>query len=44
MNKTLLEISQTKNAGLSEVLVNWRNYNQETVILAVSELKKKYPF
>lgn len=41
MNKTLLEISQTKNAGLSEVLVNWRNYNQETVILAVSELKKR---
>jgi hypothetical protein len=41
MNKTLLEISQTKNAGLSEVLVNWKNYDQETVILAISELKKR---
>lgn len=41
MNKTLLEISQTKNAGLSEVLVNWKKYDQETVILAMSELKKR---
>lgn len=41
MNKTLLEISQTKNAGLSEVLVNWKHYDQETVILTVSELKKR---
>lgn len=41
MNKTLLEITQTKNAGLSEVLVNWKNYDQATVILSVAELKKR---
>jgi len=41
MNKTLLEITQTKNTGLSEVLVNWKNYDQKTVILSVAELKKR---
>lgn len=41
MNKTLLEISQTKNGGLSEVVVNWKNYTKETVILAISELRKR---
>lgn len=41
MNKTLLEISQTKNAGLSEILINWKNYNDDTIILSLSELKKR---
>ncbi|RZJ50080.1 MAG: hypothetical protein EOO19_04055 [Chryseobacterium sp.] len=41
MNKTLLEILQTKNAGLSEVLINWKNYNDDTIILSLSELKKR---
>ncbi|GEN76827.1 hypothetical protein [Chryseobacterium hagamense] len=41
MNKTLLEITQTKNIGLSEVLVNWKNYDQATVLLSVAELKKR---
>ncbi|MCU7615410.1 SDR family oxidoreductase [Chryseobacterium sp. GMJ5] len=41
MNKTLLEISHTKNAGLSEVLTHWNNYNDETIIRALSELKKR---
>ena len=41
MNKTLLEITQTKNTGLSEVLVNWKNYDQKTFILSLAELKKR---
>jgi hypothetical protein len=41
MNKTLLEITRTKNMGLSEVLVNWKNYDQATVLLSVAELKKR---
>jgi hypothetical protein len=41
MNKTLLEITQTKNGSLSEVLVNWKNYHEEEVILSLSELKRR---
>ncbi|KQT31071.1 hypothetical protein ASG22_18730 [Chryseobacterium sp. Leaf405] len=41
MKKTLLEITQTKNGNLSEVLVNWKNYDEEEVILSLSELKKR---
>lgn len=41
MKKTLLEISQTKNGSLSEVLVNWKNYDEEEVILSLSELKRR---
>lgn len=41
MKKTLLEITQTKNGSLSEVLVNWKNYDEEEVILSLAELKKR---
>ncbi|WP_294217004.1 hypothetical protein [uncultured Chryseobacterium sp.] len=41
MNKTLLEISQTKNSGLAEVLSDWKNYDDETVLLCFSELKRR---
>ncbi len=41
MNKTLLEISQTKNALLSDVLLNWQLHPQEEVILSFSELKRR---
>lgn len=41
MKKTLLEISQTKNGNLSAVLANWKNYDDEEIILSLSELKRR---
>ncbi len=41
MNKTLLDISQTKNAHLSDILLNWKNHPAEEVILSFSELKRR---
>jgi|SRR6218665_2329112 len=41
INKTLLEITQTKNRDLSEIVNNWQNYTEETFLLAVSELKRR---
>lgn len=41
MNRTLLEISQTKNGILSEILMNWKSHPAEDVILSFSELKRR---
>lgn len=41
ITKTLLEISQTKNSGLSEIVVNAGNYTEETVITAICEIKRR---
>lgn len=41
INKTLLEITETKNRDLSEIVTNWQNYTEETFLLTVSELKRR---
>lgn len=41
MKKTLRDITQTKNGNLSAVLANWKNYEDEEVILSLSELKRR---
>ncbi len=41
IGKTLLEIIQTKNRDLSEIVINWQNYTEETFLLVVSELKRR---
>ncbi|MFY1048309.1 hypothetical protein [Chryseobacterium sp. GP-SGM7] len=39
--KTLAQISSSKGFQLSEILVNWQYYTEETVILAYSEIKRR---
>lgn len=39
--KTLAQISSSKGFQLSEILVNWIYYTEETVILAYSEIKRR---
>lgn len=39
--KTLAQISSSKGFQLSEILVSWQYYTEETVILAYSEIKRR---
>lgn len=39
--KTLAQISNSKSFQLSEILVSWQYYTEETVILAYSEIKRR---
>lgn len=39
--KTLAQISNSKGFQLSEILVSWPYYTEETVILAYSEIKRR---
>jgi len=41
IEKTLLEITQTKNRELADVIVNWENYSEGTFLLAECELKRR---
>lgn len=39
--KTLAQISSSKGFQLSEILVSWQYYTEETVILAYLEIKRR---